>query len=114
MIGVFIVAILLLPTWGKLIIWLFAGYAIVYWKKSKWVEFESAGYLKLFHWDSFVKTQAALKSLHYIVLPGFLVLSCLTGAMLFSWLGILVLSIIGWLISKLFVQLLSPVYIEKT
>jgi hypothetical protein len=80
-----------------------------YWKKSKWVEFESAGYLKLFHWDPFVKTQASLKSL-----PGFLVLSCLTGAMLFSWLGIVVFSIIGWLISKLFVQLLSPVYIEKT
>ncbi|TLS36656.1 ABC transporter permease [Pseudalkalibacillus caeni] len=112
-VGVCVLAAILLPVWVKFLVWLFGGFALISWKKADWNEFEGGGYLMLYKWDVDVKTEAAKKSLKFLTLPGFLVISYVTGAMVYSWTGGFIFLVAGWFVHKALIMILRPFYFEN-
>ncbi|OPY57825.1 MAG: Bacterial ABC transporter protein EcsB [Pelotomaculum sp. PtaU1.Bin035] len=87
MVAVSVLLVLSCPFWWKWIIWpgvafLLASLAGLYWKEAV-----SSGFVQLFQWKPGDKSAAAGKSMFLLMLPGFLLISFVTGFQTFSWMG---------------------------
>lgn len=89
-------AIFLLPLVLKVIVLLFALYALIGLSKADWHEFSEGSYAQLFQWDRQLKTLSARKVCMVFTMPCFMLLCALTGVAFPGSIGMLLFPIGGW------------------
>jgi predicted ABC-type exoprotein transport system permease subunit len=88
--GVCLTAIVLIPGWFKLGMWLMAIVLILFYFKSVWNEYIRHEYVKLFQWRHPITQRDAVRSIYLCSIPSVVITSFMLGTTLFSiWIGIL-------------------------
>ncbi len=92
------VAIVLLPLVVKIIVLLFALYALIGLSRADWIEFSEGSYAQLFQWDQQLRENAARQVLKVSTTPCFLLVCMVTGFVLPGWIGIFLFPLGGWFV----------------
>ncbi|WP_226654459.1 ABC transporter permease [Guptibacillus hwajinpoensis] len=97
-------AILLLPLVVKVVVLLFALYALIGLSKADWHEFSEGGYAQLFKWEPSLR-EAGERALKLVAMPCFLLLCVVTGYSFPGWIGLMLFPLAGWFVFKVSGQL---------
>lgn len=98
-------AIFLLPLVIKVVVLLFALYALIGLSKADWREFSEGGYAQLFQWEQMLREEAEKQALKLVAMPCFLLLCVVTGVSFPGWIGLVLFPLAGWFVFKESVQL---------
>ncbi|WP_283153317.1 ABC transporter permease [Guptibacillus hwajinpoensis] len=93
-------AIFLLPLIVKVVVLLFALYALISLSRVDWSEFTSSSYANLFQWHQSIQEEAGKKALKLVSMPSFLLLCIVTGVAFPGWLGVVLFPLGGWFVFK--------------
>lgn len=99
-------AILLLPLVVKVVVLLFALYALIGLSRADWHDFSEGSYAQLFQWETSLREQAGKQALKLVSMPSFLLLCLVTGFSFPGWIGLLLFPLGGWFVFKESVQIM--------
>ncbi|MCA0991164.1 ABC transporter permease [Guptibacillus hwajinpoensis] len=94
-------AILLLPLVVKVVVLLFALYALIGLSRADWREFSEGSYSQLFQWETSLHEEAEKQALKLVSMPSFLLLCFVTGFSFPGWMGLLLFPLGGWFVFKM-------------
>lgn len=105
-----IMFLLLMPTSWELVAWvvfalLLSNFVALYWR-----EITDSPFVRLFTWEESDYLAAAEKSIFYLMLPGFLIISLIVGWQVFSWTGIPVFIALAVVGGRFLSQILATKY----
>jgi len=98
-------AIILLPLVVKVVVLLFALYALIGLSSADWREFSEGSYSQLFQWEPSLREEAEKQALKLVSMPSFLLLCLVTGFSFPGWMGLLLFPLGGWFVFKESVQI---------
>lgn len=93
-------AIFMLPLAVKVIVLLFALYALIGLSKADWHEFSEGSYAQLFQWEQQLKELSARRAVKVFTMPCFILLCMMTGVAFPGWIGVLLCPLGGWFMMK--------------
>lgn len=105
-----VMLLLLMPTFWKLIAWALYALLINHFVGLFWRETFDSPYVRLFPWEESDQMAAAQKSVFYLMLPGFLIVSSIVGWQVYSWAGIPIFLALAVMGSRFLSQLLAVNY----
>lgn len=99
--------LILFPSWYKVLIYFILIFIIVQLARSYWNQIMSAQFLDLFKWRVVDLSNVSQKMFKLFLLPSFLILSLILGYTLFSFMGIIVMIVVGLAVTRITANLLS-------
>lgn len=91
--------ILVASSWVKWVGWIAILFLVSDWLRGHVKEASNHSFLELWHWQPETKRKAGRKTIFVLLLPLSIISGAFLGGLVFSWLGVLVVMIFGFVIS---------------